>query len=937
MTKIIIFQDSFLVSGIMCYDGCGASIQRLLRAFLEDLKKTQVLPKDATLLLDAEPQSLGIHRIYITVESEAAFEQTNLLSMQFKDKINDSGFEVIDGIQTKKNKNNFTNWINIGINVAAIVAIIILWSIFPPSLPLTIGLTVFSFLTTAFTARSHIIDFFKNLYDKTIVHMATPITLGWTLSLAHTLYHAITMPLISSISMMFMSFIMPITLITLINGMDELKAYILKKSKKMHVKGIRTLFPQMAEAYECFPIAEEVEYEIAQQMELLQKGKAEIDVNQLINTPLINEPRLIAKNALKKNTVIKVKHGQCFPVDGRIFRGNTLVDASILTGESQQPKQPLDPVPAGAINLGEDVFIWATETSYNSTVNKLLFVANRAEDVRDKVDSPQLFIYFYGALILLGIIAAITIPLGLGLFSVPLLLQSLTGILFFICPCTIAIAHELPKLFSTYQRYQQGIVIRDEGLIEQSNAIHTVVFDKTGTLTTGKSAVESSEGISPDVWQRVYLLEKNYGAQHPLANAITQWYEKEEVSIMFNAIDGVVRDNSGLSASVQNRQIHIGDADFFSRNTITIPYWQSIELKTAKGYTPLYVAEDGVFQGVIFVKHAIRKDIADSLLRLKQAGKKIIMLTGDNHAAARGFNQQNGSLFDDEDIHAEQKPADKQHFLEQLMDSKDFDPKGVWFVGDGLNDAPCARIVTEKGGVSCAITAQDKAAFFTDISLNGSLDYLFQHNELNGFMNKNVIQNQSIMVYSALASLAFIITFSILGIAVSPLIPTLLMVATTLFTVFNSYRVKLSVDVALDKNPSLFKQVLASDVSLVLLLTASTFLIAAILLATVATGGLALPVITFTSGIALAISSGFLLATVGTFAAFVAIGVGYLVSEWFDELGGEEVLVEKPVFERGDNKEIVFDYVPSSIDFKRGALGGARDEAMDDANIRISI
>jgi Cu+-exporting ATPase len=466
-----------------------------------------------------------------------------------------------------------------------------------------------------------------------------------------------------------------------------------------------------------------------------------------------------------------------------------------------------------------------------------------------------------------------------------------------------------------------------------------VVFDKTGTLTTGQSEVESSEGISAELWQRVYLLEKYHGAQHPLANAITQWYEKEEASIMFNAIDEVIRDNSGLSASVQNRKIHIGDADFFSRNEIIVPRWESIQLKTARGYTPLYVAEDGIFQGVIFVKHASRKDIAASLLRLKQEGKKIIMLTGDNHAAALGFNKQNGSLFDEEDIHAEQKPADKQNFLEKLMNFKDHDAKGVWFVGDGLNDAPCARVVTEKGGISCAITAQDKAAFFTDISLNGSLDYLFQHNGLNGFMNKAILQNQSIMAYSALASLAFIITFSILGIAVSPLIPTLLMVATTLFTVFNSYRAKLSVEVALDKNASLFKQALASDVSLALLLITSTFLIAAILLATIATGGLALPVITFTSGIALAISSGFLLATVGTFATFVVVGIGYLVAEWLAEPDGEEVLVEKPVFECGDNEAIVFDYVPSSVDFKWGSLGGVRGEPLYEECVdkRISI
>lgn len=936
MTKKIIFQDSFLVSGIMCFDGCGASIQRLLNAHLSKLIDTQGLPQDSTLVLDAEPQSLGIHRIYITVESEEVCEPLPLLSMQFKEKINDSGLEVIDCVKPPKNKNKLPNGINIAVNVVAIIIITVIWCIFPPSLPLTVVLTVFSFLVTAATARHHIITFFENVYNKVLLHMATPITLGWALSLAHTLYHAITMPLSSSISMMFMNYIMPIALITCINIMDELKAYIVKKSKKMHIKGMHTLFPQMADEYACFPLAVELEHAIAQQMEWLQDGKMPTDIQEWINLPITNEPVFIAKNALKKNTLIRVKQGQCFPVDGYIFRGHTSVDASILTGEPQQLKQPLDFVPAGAINLGEEVLVWATQTGYNSTVNKLLFVANRAEDARDKVEASKWFIYVYGALILLGMIAAITIPLALGLFTLPLLLQSLAGILFFICPCTIAIAHELPKLFSAYQRHNHGVIIRDDVLMEQKNEIHTIVFDKTGTLTTGQSEVESSEGISSEVWQRIYLLEKHFGAQHPVANAITQWYEKKEVNILFNSIDNVVRDSNGLSARVQNRQMHIGNADFFARNHISVPHMESIQLNTTKGYTPLYVAEDGVFQGVIFVKHAIRKDIAASLLRLKQEGKKIIMLTGDNREAALGFNAQNGFLFDEKDIHAEQKPLDKQHFLEQLMRSKDLDPKGVWFVGDGLNDAPCARIVTEKGGVSCAITAQDKAAFFTDISLNGSLDYLFEHNALNNFITKNIVQNQGIMIYSAIASLAFIITFSILGIGVPALIPTLLMVTTTLFAVFNAYRAKLNVEVALDKNPSLFKQALASDASIALLLTASTCLIAAILLATIATGGLALPVITFTSSIALAISSGFLITTIVAFTSFVVMGIGHLVAEWVAEPAVEEVAVEKQMFTCKDNEVSAFDYVPSSDGFAWGSQA-VRDEMHDSVNMRVSI
>jgi len=168
------------------------------------------------------------------------------------------------------------------------------------------------------------------------------------------------------------------------------------------------------------------------------------------------------------------------------------------------------------------------------------------------------------------------------------------------------------------------------------------------------------------------------------------------------------------------------------------------------------------------------------------------------------------------------------------MSSKGINPKGVWFVGDGLNDAPCARIVTEKGGVSCAMTSDDKTAFFTDLSLNGSLDYLFEHNKINRFLKKNVLQNQWLLAYGSIAFLAITVTFSITGIAVSPIIPLLVMASTTLFILFNSSRVQHSIDNALDKKKSWLKQLLASDLSISLLVGASMLLTCGLLISVAA-------------------------------------------------------------------------------------------------------
>lgn len=888
MAKKIIYQESFLVSGIMCHQGCGASIESALKN-LDEFKKKHVLPDDAELTLDAEPEALGVHRLRISIESDfPEFNQLELdkkkLSDQLKETVSDIGFEVIDSSEVNQHdKSKKTNWINIAINALAIIGIVALSVIFPPSLSLTFGLLALSFLTTAVTARNYLINFYRNLRHKNWANMSTTITLGWLLSLGHSLYHSIIMPMATGFSMIFMNYIMPVMLITLINGMDEIKRLVLNKSKKMHLNGMKKLFPQMADEYLCYQLSEQQEEQLAR---LIQAGTTTM-LSDEISLPIQELLSQVTqetqpKNTLKKNRAIVVRAYECFPVDGVIIQGNTLVDASILTGEPQQYTTLLDFIPAGAINLGSDVTIYAHDDCYNSAVNKLLFRSNRAQENKKSASSHRVFMYLYVSLIILGLAASFIAPFALGIFTIPLVLQNITGILFAICPCTIAIGHQLPKLLSNYQRNKNGIILRGEHLVEPSDEVQTIVFDKTGTLTTGNSQVDSSDGISSSLWQRIYLLEKLYGAEHPLAKAIYKYYEeKGGTKSIINDVTKVSRDvkNRGLSAEVQGKKLHIGSSDFMNRSCIDIPkiFPSSIQHKIEQGYTLVYVAEDNIYQGVILIKHEIRTDVVESLIKLKKAGKKIIMLTGDSQLAATGFNQQNGNIFDAENIYAEQTPQGKEDFLSQLMTGKTSNPKSVWFVGDGLNDAPCARIVSEKGGISFAMRADDKASFFADISLNGSLGYLFEHNKLNQFLKKNITQNKGLLAYSALVFLAFIITFSIAGIAVSPFIPMTIMTLTTFFTLFNSYRSKLSVDSALDKKPSWIKKYLASDVSIGLLVGASSLLTVGIMISTVVAGGLTLPTIIFTVGALAAAASACVLTAGILFGVFAVLAISYLI------------------------------------------------------------
>ncbi|MGL6029482.1 MAG: HAD-IC family P-type ATPase, partial [Legionella sp.] len=192
MTTSLIFQESFLISGIMCFDGCGNTLQNMLKNSINDRITQKILPADAKLIVDAEPAGLGIHRLTISIESESKqFAPSKDFDSALYDQIKkDISFDIIDE-QTDINiqSNARKNWLNILVNVLSMTTVLTLTVLFPPSLLLTIGLTALTFLSATFTSREYLWTFIQNLRTKNVATMATTISLGWLLSMAHTLFH----------------------------------------------------------------------------------------------------------------------------------------------------------------------------------------------------------------------------------------------------------------------------------------------------------------------------------------------------------------------------------------------------------------------------------------------------------------------------------------------------------------------------------------------------------------------------------------------------------------------------------------------------------------------------------------------------------------------------------------------------------------------------
>ena len=930
----------------MCLEGCGRTVEGAIRAHLKDKYPF------ADIYISAEPKSWGLHEIKVVMYSNTHKKDSinsTALSTEIKNEI---GFDVVPHDSVARASK--VNWLNILVNLIAIISVVVLSIIFPPSLLLSLGLGALCFSATLFTARDYIFNFIKSLSKKTTTSMQATVSFGWLLALVHCIYHVSAMHVISSFAMTFMNYLMPLILVTIVNVMDEVKRQISLRSQKLVLNGLTTLFPQMRTEYLACELTKD---------ELVSLEESSLNQDLVESKTL----ELTSRSLLTEGMIVEVKAGDCFPVNGKIVSGSTIVDKSIINGESTISAEFGTEVQSGFLNVWQDVKVLATTNAYYGTANELLFKANTLPKLEDKypvipltpaevrsyqakdyqniisdnkqpestpaqglpehalvvvkkgkcfpadgyivggnvslndlnrevkkgcvniwgdthiftmpsarksqellIQPKRSFYYLYFGLFALGFALSLSLSIVFGVFTVAILLQTMVGILFAICPCTIAISHYLPKLLQSYQISKQGIVVNGEKSTISTDDFDVFVFDKTGTLT-GESVVHAVEGVPEALFAKIYQMEAILGRGHPIAAALQAYFKSSADSGVSEAPIDTESSASGVSATIGGELLCIGNADYLRRNHIN-----GFE-EDSSGFTPVYVARNNEYVGKILIKHELRPGMYDSLQKLHDSGKTLIMLTGDKETVARSFNSQfDERIFADDNIFADSNPDVKKKILLKL--ARAHGPQKVCFIGDGLNDALCSTGLREAGGTSISITANDKAAFFTDISLNGSLDYLFKskQDELNSFERRIVRQNQWIMAFGALVFLVFLVSFPLLGIGISPLIPMAVMFSTTVFTLINSYRTQVAASNSLsEKKPSFLSRIMQSELASGLLVGGSLLLVAAVLVASLTSLHLALPLFVFSGGAATIASSSFLVAATAMLGGFAALACAH--------------------------------------------------------------
>jgi Cu2+-exporting ATPase len=383
-----------------------------------------------------------------------------------------------------------------------------------------------------------------------------------------------------------------------------------------------------------------------------------------------------------KDEIVVMRPGAKIPVDGKVDSGESLVDESMLTGESMPVKKgPGDTVIGATINKSGSFRYKATKVGADSALAQIVKLVQEAQNSK----APAQLLADKAAQWL--VIAAIVI--GLATFSVwfwwigqPLMFALTLTITVFViaCPDALGLATPMAVMVSTGLGAKNGILFKNASALEDATKLQIIVFDKTGTLTVGQPEVVEivpAEGVAEDTLL-IAAAAVEQGSAHPLAQAILRKAKNLIVPAptKFESLDGL-----GAGAKTANGTVYLGNRLLMDTKKISLGNLESEATRMQDGgRTVVHVSQGERIIGLIAIADAIRPTSKAAVEKLRKLNIEVVMLTGDNAATAKRIAKDLGI----DSVLADVLPAQKAEKVKELQSTG----KKVGMVGDGVNDAP---------------------------------------------------------------------------------------------------------------------------------------------------------------------------------------------------------------------------------------------------------
>ena len=470
-------------------------------------------------------------------------------------------------------------------------------------------------------------------------------------------------------------------------------------------------------------------------LESRAKGKTSEAIKKLMNlqpkTAIIiknNQEIEIPIDEVEVGDIVLVKPGSKIPVDGKVVEGYTLIDESMLTGESIPVEKSInDKVTGGSINKYGSIKFIVEKVGSDTVLSQIIKLVEEAQGKKAPIAklADTVSGYFVPIVMSIALISALAWYF-IGNKDLEFVLTIFISVLVIACPCALGLATPTAIMVGTGKGAENGILIKSGEALELAHKVDTVIFDKTGTITEGKPSVTD---IIVNIIDKDYLLQIAASAEkeseHPLGEAIVKYAQEKNLEFIkldkFKAIPG-----HGIEVIIDNKTILLGNKKLMNDKNIEIGSFleQSDELAT-QGKTPMFIAIDNNLGGIIAVADRVKESSKKAIEKLHDMGFKVAMVTGDNSKTASAIAKQVGIDI----VLSEVLPKDKSNEVKKLQGQGKF----VAMVGDGINDAPALA----QANVGIAIGSG------TDVAMESS-DIVLMKSDLMDVPNAIKLSNETI-------------------------------------------------------------------------------------------------------------------------------------------------------------------------------------------------
>lgn len=500
------------------------------------------------------------------------------------------------------------------------------------------------------------------------------------------------------------------------------------------------------------------------------------------------EEQTIFYNEIMKGELIVLKPGDKVPVDGKVKKGASFIDESMISGEPiPVSKTKGDEVFAGTMNQKGSLRIIAQKVGNETLLSQIIKLVEQAQASKPAIQK------------LADKIASIFVPIVIGISIVSFIIWFFLGpdpafshaililitVLIIACPCALGLATPTALMVGIGKGAEQGILIKDAQSLETAYKIDTLILDKTGTITEGKPKVTDIVwgGNSDKEQLSSVLLSIESQSEHPIAEAIVVYLKEKSIPViqtsLFESVTGM-----GAKSEINGVIYYAGNEKLMKENNITIPnnLFQKAQNLKLEAKTVVYFSENNTVEAIIAVADQVKENAFEAISKIKQMGITIYMLTGDNKETASVIAKQVGI----EQYKANVMPAYKGNFVKELQQQG----KVVAMAGDGINDSHA--LAQADVGIAMG-SGTDIAMESASITLmNSDLKQISKAIQLSKATMQTIKQNLFwAFIYNIIAiPIAAGVLYPMFGFLLNPMIAGAAMSMSSISVLTNSLRLK---------------------------------------------------------------------------------------------------------------------------------------------------